>query len=215
MVLGLEVMEGLRITVLDCGLPGIADLALSLEALGETVHLHADTRLARDSLPGLAPDAIMFGIRGPVNRWLFRIRQFAASVPVAVICDQDLTSSEVLRLLAAGTSVLLKRDTTAGLVRNSLELARNGYTIISRPLLMSGAVALAARAPLTAREVEVLRLVSRGKTNAEIAKDLFIAEVTVRNHLSNIFKKTGFRNRTAAGMAFTLAELLSGEPLGK
>ena len=205
----------MRITVLDCGLPGIADLALSLEALGETVHLHADTRLARDSLPGLAPDAIMLGIRGPVNRWLFRIRQFAASVPVAVIHDQDLTSSDVLRLLASGVSVLLESNATSGLVHKSLDLSRNGYTVISRPLLMSGASTFTTRAPLTAREVEVLRLVSRGKSNAEIAKDLFVAEVTVRNHLSNIFKKTGFRNRTSAGMAFTLAELLAGEPLGR
>jgi DNA-binding NarL/FixJ family response regulator len=206
-------MGGLRIAVLDCGLPGITDLALSLETLGETVHLHADTRLARDSLPGLAPDTIMLGIRGPVNRWLFRIRQFAARVPVAVIHDQDLTSSEVLRLLAAGVSVLLKATATAGLVQKSLSLAKNGYTVISRPLLMGNTGALVTRAPLTAREVEVLRLVSRGKSNAEIARDLFIAEVTVRNHLSNIFKKTGFRNRTSAGMAFTLAELLAGEPL--
>lgn len=208
-------MGALRIAVLDCGLPGVADLALSLEATGETVHLHADTRLARDSLPGLAPDAIMLGIRGPVSRWLFRIRQFAASMPVAVIHDQDLTSSDVLRLLAAGVSVLLKNTATAGLVHRSLDLAKNGYTVISRPLLMGNTGTFVTRAPLTAREVEVLRLVSRGKSNAEIARDLFIAEVTVRNHLSNIFKKTGFRNRTSAGMAFTLAELLAGEPLGR
>ena len=51
---------------------------------------------------------------------------------------------------------------------------------------------------LTAREVEVLRLVARGRSNPQIAQDLFLSQKTVQRHLSNIFGKTGVTSRTAA-----------------
>ena len=51
---------------------------------------------------------------------------------------------------------------------------------------------------LTAREVEVLRLVASGRSNPQIAQDLFLSQKTVQRHLSNIFGKTGVTSRTAA-----------------
>ena len=51
---------------------------------------------------------------------------------------------------------------------------------------------------LTAREVEVLRLVAAGKTNRAIAADLFLSEKTVARHVSNIFTKLGLSSRSAA-----------------
>jgi DNA-binding NarL/FixJ family response regulator len=62
-------------------------------------------------------------------------------------------------------------------------------TIKSGPVLPDG---------LTTREVEVLRLVAAGKTNQEIADELFIAERTAANHVSNIFEKIGCGNRVEA-----------------
>ncbi len=52
--------------------------------------------------------------------------------------------------------------------------------------------------PLTPREVQVLRLVSAGKTNATIAAELFLSERTIERHLSNIFTKLDLSTRTAA-----------------
>ena len=54
--------------------------------------------------------------------------------------------------------------------------------------------------PLSDREIEVLRLVAKGATNAEIAATLFIAEGTVRNHLTNILGKLGVSDRTQAAV---------------
>jgi len=52
--------------------------------------------------------------------------------------------------------------------------------------------------PLTARELQVLRLVAAGKTNATIAAELFLSEPTIERHLSNIFTKLDLSTRTAA-----------------
>jgi DNA-binding NarL/FixJ family response regulator len=60
---------------------------------------------------------------------------------------------------------------------------------------------------LTPREEEVLRLISRGRTNAEIAEELVIAEVTAKAHVRNIIRKLGVRSRTEAAIA-----VLQGKP---
>src|SRR5207245_7958096 len=59
---------------------------------------------------------------------------------------------------------------------------------------------LSARDPLTAREVEVLRLVGTGAANREIAEALCLTEGTVKNYLSSILDKTGLRDRTQAAI---------------
>ena len=56
-------------------------------------------------------------------------------------------------------------------------------------------------AGLTAREVEVLRLVAQGRSNREIAAELFIAEKTARNHVERVYTKLGVNNRTQATLA--------------
>jgi DNA-binding NarL/FixJ family response regulator len=61
-----------------------------------------------------------------------------------------------------------------------------------------GAEAKSAPGGLTERELEVLRLVAMGKSNAEIAADLFLSAKTVARHLSNIFTKIGVSSRAAA-----------------
>jgi DNA-binding NarL/FixJ family response regulator len=60
---------------------------------------------------------------------------------------------------------------------------------------------------LTARQVEVLRLLAHGLTNAEIASRLFISEHTVERHLANVYRKIGARNRAEAASYTLRAEL--------
>ena len=197
---------------MDCGLANAAEVAKRLELAGSHVDFQADTRSAPEPASESTFDAIILALKGPVGRWLFRVRQMTGKVPVAVLQDSEFMASDVLKMLASGISVLLRSDSPPALITKACELSQAGYIIIPSPFIERRIKGLLPhRIPLTSREVEVLRLVSQGKSNSEIAKELFIAEVTVRNHLSNIFKKTGFHNRTGAGMAFTLAELVSGE----
>jgi NarL family two-component system response regulator LiaR len=55
---------------------------------------------------------------------------------------------------------------------------------------------------LTARELEVLRLVAAGKSNADIADELVVTESTVKSHVKSIFRKLGARNRTEAAISY-------------
>ena len=57
---------------------------------------------------------------------------------------------------------------------------------------------LAATTGLTAREVDVLRLIAAGKSNPEIARELFVSEATVKTHVNHVFAKTGARDRAQA-----------------
>ncbi len=68
---------------------------------------------------------------------------------------------------------------------------------------------------LTEREVEVLKLLARGKANSQIAGELFVSEKTVKSHVSSILTKLGVQSRTQAALHAVRAELVSLEELGE
>src|SRR5690606_10537577 len=69
---------------------------------------------------------------------------------------------------------------------------------LARLAQLSAPTQRSAPAPLTARQAEVLGLVARGRTNRQVADELFISDKTVARHVSNIFAKLGVSSRTAA-----------------
>ena len=94
-----------------------------------------------------------------------------------------------------GAARQLREEARAGrLDADSVEavLAAAGHRV-SRRTSQSGG--------LTAREVEVLRLVAQGRSNREIAAELYIAEKTARNHIERVYSKLGVNNRTQASLA--------------
>ena len=94
---------------------------------------------------------------------------------------------EAIRTVARGES-MLEPSVTAKVVAEFARLANQ----VSRPQVLVS--------PLSEREMEVLRLVATGATNREIAATLYIAEGTVRNHLTNILDKLGLSDRTQAAV---------------
>ena len=93
-----------------------------------------------------------------------------------------------VRSAAAGQAVL-DAAVHSALVRRTVEPSAPGRAVESGGGPPDG---------LTGREVEVLRLIARGRSNAEIASELYISEVTVKSHINHLFAKVGARNRADA-----------------
>jgi DNA-binding NarL/FixJ family response regulator len=108
--------------------------------------------------------------------------------------------------LAAGASGYLLKDADAGEVAAAVRAAHRGELRLDRTVARRLMSSLRAAPPddpvseLTARELDVLRLVGAGKANKEIAAELTIAERTVRTHVSNILRKLRLSSRTQAAL---------------
>ena len=139
-----------------------------------------------------------WGVRARSRR---RLRRAALPAQVAPLWTRAECPYEVarVRLLTARALTALGDEASA---RQELEAARDAFLALGAAPMVDEAARLIepTRAPggLTAREVEVLRLVASGRSNSRIAEDLTISEKTVARHLSNIFTKLDVGSRTAA-----------------
>ncbi|PSS45783.1 MULTISPECIES: response regulator transcription factor [Arthrobacter] len=99
----------------------------------------------------------------------------------------------VRRALQAGAAGFVVKDTPARQLADAVRKVHAGLRVIDPSLAAESLVA--GESPLTAREVEVLRVSAGGGTVADIAREVFLSEGTVRNHLSAAMAKTGGRTR--------------------
>lgn len=122
----------------------------------------------------------------------------ATRVVILTTYDND---ADILRAVEAGASgYLLKGSSPAELV-DAVRSAANGKTVVTPSLAGKLFRAKAAEPPpLSDREIEVLRLVGQGLTNAEISRRLYISEATVKTHLLRTYRKLDVSDRTAAVM---------------
>ncbi|WP_099022348.1 response regulator [Mycolicibacterium palauense] len=154
------------------------------------------------------PDVVVMDLRMKRVDGIEATRRLAGpdAPPVLALTtfNEDELLSGALRAGAAG--FVLKDSSAEELIRAVRAVARGDSfldpAVTSRVL---SAYRQAARpagpqepTDLTARELDVLRLIGRGRSNAEIADDLFISEVTVKTHIGRIFLKLGLRDRAAA-----------------
>jgi DNA-binding NarL/FixJ family response regulator len=165
-----------------------------------------------DAVARLRPDVVVMDIRMKdvdgveATR---RLREQLESPPVLVLTtfDDDEVLSGALRAGAAG--FVLKDALGEELIRSVRTVAEGGAWLdpavtgrvlatyrSSAPVDDDGAAELIAE--LTPRERDVLRLIGRGASNAEIAESLFVSEATVKSHISHIFTKLDLRDRAAA-----------------
>ncbi|MBT0767827.1 response regulator transcription factor [Kineosporia sp. J2-2] len=131
-------------------------------------------------------------------------RQISARLPttrVLVLTTYD-TDDDIVNAVEAGATGYLLKDTPRAVLVDAVRAAARGETVLAPPVAAKLVSRLRAPAPaaslLTPREVEVLRAVARGLTNADLGRGLFISEATVKTHLIRVFTKLGVDDRTRA-----------------
>jgi DNA-binding NarL/FixJ family response regulator len=159
------------------------------------------------------PDVVLMDIRMPhldgieATKHILAAGEAAAGTRIIMLTTFDL-DQYVYAALAAGASGFLLKDVTPEHLIAAVQLVRTGDALlapsITRRLVEAFAPRLGAAAgggdlsALTPREVEVLRLVARGMSNAEIAAALTVSDATVKTHVARILTKLGLRDRVQA-----------------
>ncbi|HVV11659.1 response regulator transcription factor [Amycolatopsis sp.] len=148
------------------------------------------------------PDVILMDLRMPGLDGVGATRKILADTPqrrVIVLTTYE-TDADILRAVEAGAAGYLLKDATRAELAGAIRAAARGETVLAPSV--AGKLVNRVRNPapqlLSAREIEVLRLVGRGLTNAEIGRQLHIGEATVKTHLLRVFGKLDVSDRTAA-----------------
>ena len=190
------------------GFRHILDAREDLEVVGEA----ADGREAIALAEKTRPDVILMDVRMPVLDGIEATRRRVASghpARIVILTTFDLDEA-VFAALRAGASGFMLKDIRAAELVEAIRVVARGEALlapsVTRRLLDRFADALPGEPPpsldeLTPREVEVLRLVARAMTNAEIAERLVLTEATVKSHVSAILRKLGLRDRVQAVVA--------------
>ncbi|PFG41085.1 LuxR family two component transcriptional regulator [Georgenia soli] len=195
--------------LLRTGFSMVLECEPDLTVVGEA----ADGAVALSQVRALQPDVVLMDIRMPNMDGIEATRRLTAAGPVPKVLvlttfDHDEYVVEALR---AGASGFLLKDVPADDLVEAVRVVHRGEAIVApsvtRRLLDRFAEQLpTATAPtvapdfsdLTEREHEVLLLVAKGMSNAEIAAHLVVSETTVKTHVSNVLAKLGLRDRVQA-----------------
>ena len=189
------------------GLRGILRAQFGFEVVGEC----ADGREVVAAVESLTPDVVLMDVRMPVVDGVQATRELRGregSPPVLALTTFD--DDEVLAgVLRAGASGFILKGVTAEDLHRAVRVVADGGAwldpaVTGRVLTIyrSATPPRARRAAdldaLTGREREVLALIGQGKTNSEIAAELFVGEGTVKTHINHLFTKLQLRDRAAA-----------------
>src|SRR4029453_18164554 len=177
----------------------------------EVVAECADGQQAADELPATHPDVVLMDIRMPVLDGIAATAQLrAGDDPLNVLVLTTFGEDEVLwGAIEAGAAGFVLKDCSAEDLIAAVRAVAGGGAWFDpgvAPRLLDHYRRLVAPAcreatkleSLTDREHEVLRLMARGATNAEVAAEMHLAEATVKTHVGSIFAKLGVRDRAAA-----------------
>jgi DNA-binding NarL/FixJ family response regulator len=181
-----------------------------LEVVGEA----EDGARAIDAAGRLAPDVILMDIRMPSLDGLEATRRILAgrapdAPPRVIILTTFDLDEYVYEALRAGASGFLLKDAPPDQLIAAIRIVAAGDALIAPSITRRLIAEFAARpsrpadpppglADLTPRELEVLRLVARGRSNAEIAADLVVSGTTVKSHVARILMKLDVRDRVQA-----------------
>ena len=201
----------------------VDDQALFREALAVLLEVRAEIEVVGEAADGAAalersaalqPDVVLMDLHMPVLDGIAATRRLRVEQPeVRVLALTTFDDDEdVFAALRAGAVGYLLKDVTSDRLVEALLAAARGESVL-QPSVAARVVARFAGmpddaaprpqplvVPLSDRELEVLRLLGDGCSNREIATSLFLAEGTVKNHVTNLLAKLGARDRTQAAL---------------
>jgi DNA-binding NarL/FixJ family response regulator len=180
------------------GLRGMLDAEADLSVVGEASSGDEGVTRAAE----LMPDIVLMDLRMPGGDGVEATGRILARLPrtrVMVLTTYE-SDRDILRAIEAGACGYLLKDASPAQLAEAVRAAARGETVLAPSVASTLVRQMRSPAPpaLSARETEVLRLVARGLTNADIARQLYIAEATVKTHLLRIFNKLDVADRTAA-----------------
>jgi DNA-binding NarL/FixJ family response regulator len=207
-------MKAIRILLADDqplfreGLRTLLSVQADFEVVGEAGNGEEAIRLARL----LHPSVVLMDLQMPLLDGVAATRRLRAEMPecrVIVLTTFD-DDEKVFDGLRAGAAGYLLKDAPSEKLAEAIRVAARGESFLQPSVaakvvaefarLTANAVAQPLVEPLSSREREVLRLIASGASNREIADALFLAEGTVKNHVTNILGKLGVRDRTQAAL---------------
>lgn len=183
-----------HVTVLE-GLAAIIGRQPDMKVVAEA----ANGREAVDLWQKHRPDVTLLDLRMPTLDGvgaIDEIRRGNATARVVVLTTFD-SDNEIHRALKAGAKGYLLKDARREELLDCIRRVNAGGTCVA-PALAAKLVDSMSSEPLTGRELDVLALLARGKSNKEIGVNLYISETTVKAHLRSIFSKLNVLSRTEA-----------------
>ena len=184
--------------VVRAGLAAMLSAEPGLDVVGEAASGEEAVLLAARHRPAV----VLTDLRMPGSGGLAAIRRITAELPgvrVVVLTTYD-SDADILPAVEAGAAGYLLKDTPRAALVDAIFAAARGETVLAP--VVAGRLVTRLRGPqpesLSARETAVLAAAARGLTNAQIGRELFISEATVKTHLLRAYAKLGVSSRTAA-----------------
>ena len=194
------------------GIRNVLELEPELTVLGEA----ADGEEAVRQVEELKPDVLLLDVNMPKGNGLEvtrRLKEAGSPVKIVVLTIHD-DQNYVVELVKAGAAGYLLKDVEPSMLIQALKVVAAGETFIyptlagkllgeinrqeERLLETTRIYERRKEERLTYRELDVLELICQGMSNNEVAQKLFLSEKTVKNHLTNIFRKFHVSDRTQA-----------------